>query len=91
LNKQEAIAMVSQIVEGTKVESEKYVEAVLKVFEYCVENKESLKFVGHFSMEVVDRAEKNGVNPKTQEKIVIPATKAVRFKIGKKLKEMAKA
>ena len=42
-------------------------------------------------MEVVDRASKNGVNPKTQEKIVIPATKAVRFKVGKKLKEMAKA
>lgn len=91
MTKQEAISMVAKLVGSTKVDAEKNFEAVLEVMEYCVKNKEPLKLVGHFSMEVVERAERQGVNPSTKEKITIPSTMAVKFKVGKKLKDMAKA
>jgi len=89
-NTKEIIARMAEITEGTKKESEKQLMAFLKVLEECVENKEDVKLTGHFSMSVVDRAERQGNNPKTLEKITIPATKAVKVKIGKKLKDLAK-
>lgn len=35
------------------------------------------------TFKIVEKAERNGVNPKTQEKIVIPARKAVKFSAAK--------
>ena len=90
MNKQEAITMLAQIRDTSKVEAEKNLEAVLSLMEYCVEHKDPLKMVGHFTMEVVERAERMGTNPSTKEKMIIPATQAVRVKIGKKLKDLAK-
>lgn len=90
MNKQEAITKISEIRNCTKVEAEKNLDAILELMEYCVENKDPLKMVGHFTMEVKERAEKSGVNPSTKEKIIIPKTNVVKFKIGNKLKELAK-
>lgn len=48
-------------------------------------DKVSLPGVGHF--EVAERAARQGRNPQTGETIAIPASKAVKFKAGKALKE----
>ena len=48
-------------------------------------DKASLPGVGHF--EVAERAARQGRNPQTGETIAIPASKAVKFKAGKALKE----
>jgi len=40
---------------------------------------------------VADRAERAGRNPKTGESITIPASRAVKFKPGKELKESVNA
>ena len=90
MNKQEAITKISEIRNCTKVEAEKNLDAVLELIEYCVENKDPLKMVGHFTMEVKERASRVGKNPKTKEEIQIPATNVVKFKIGSKLKQLAK-
>jgi DNA-binding protein HU-beta len=47
--------------------------------------KVSLPGVGQF--EVADRAARQGRNPQTGEAIAIPASKAVKFKAGKALKD----
>jgi DNA-binding protein HU-beta len=90
VNKEQAIAKIAEIRNTTKVEAEKNLESVLKLMEYCIENKDPLKLVGYFSMEVVERAQKNGISPQTKEPMIIPAKNAVRVKIGNKLKELAK-
>ena len=44
--------------------------------------------VGFGSLEVVDRQSRICRNPKTGDAIKVPATKAVRFSVGKDLKEV---
>ena len=44
--------------------------------------------VGFGTFEVKTRKERKGRNPKTQEEMVIPASKAPVFKAGKALKDM---
>ena len=90
MNKQEAITKLSEIRNITKVEAERNLEAVLELMEYCVEHKDPLKMVGHFTMEVTERAERTGRNPQTKETMVIPATNVVKFKVGKTLKNLAR-
>jgi DNA-binding protein HU-beta len=48
-------------------------------------DKVSLPGVGQF--EVAERAARQGRNPQTGEPIAIPASKAVKFKAGKALKD----
>lgn len=90
MNKQETIAMMSQIVEGngTKTDAEKYLNAFLSTLEHCVKNEDPMKLVGHFTMEFQDRAERQGQNPKTLEKITIPAHRVVKLKVGKVLSNL---
>lgn len=89
MNKQEAITKLSEIRNCSKVEAEKNLESVLELFEYCIENKDPLKMVGYFTLEVKERSARMGRNPQTKEEIHIPAKNVVSFKIGKKLKELA--
>ena len=46
-----------------------------------------VSFMGLFSLEVVERKEKNGINPATKQPHVIPAHKTVKLTVGKQLKE----
>jgi len=42
---------------------------------------------GYISVSVVERKARTGVNPRTKEKIKIPAKKVLKIKAGKKLQE----
>jgi DNA-binding protein HU-beta len=46
-----------------------------------------VNITGFGAFKVAPRAKRNGVNPKTREKIVIPAMKSPVFRAGKTLKE----
>ena len=49
-----------------------------------------VQLVGFGTFSVADRKERNVVNPKTQEPIVIAAKKSPKFKAGSALKEIVK-
>jgi len=89
MNKQEIIGKMSELTQGTKVESEKYLMAFLGALEYAIENKEEFKLTGHFSMKSVERSARTGRNPQSGEVIQIPAKNAIKTSIGKKLKDLA--
>lgn len=55
-----------------------------------LEEGETVDLTGFGKFEVTERSERNGINPATKEKIVIPATKNVKFKPSKNLKERVK-
>jgi len=90
LNKFELIAAVAIKGEMSKKDSEKVVTAVFEVIEETLAQGEKVSLVNFGTFEVKDRAERQGRNPKTQEPITIPATKAPAFKAGKGLKDKIK-
>lgn len=49
-----------------------------------------VNITGFGAFKVSERAARNGVNPKTKEKMLIPATKTPVFRAGKTLKEAIK-
>ena len=52
---------------------------------------EKIQLVGFGTFEVSERAERTGRNPQTGKEMVIPASKAPKFKAGKALKDMINA
>jgi len=89
MNKQEIITKMSEIAQGTKVESEKYLNAFLGTLEYAIENKEEFKLTGYFGMKTVERAARTGRNPQNGEEMQIPAKNVIKTSIGKKLSDLA--
>ena len=68
-----------------------YVEAFLETVEEALTAETNVQFVGWGTFEVKETAERKGRNPKTGEEITIPAKKAVKFKVGKKLQDKVNA
>ncbi|MBD5081699.1 MAG: HU family DNA-binding protein [Ruminococcaceae bacterium] len=87
MTKAELISAVADKTELTKKDSEKAINALIDAITESLEKGEKVQLVGFGTFEVRDRAERNGVNPKTHEPITIAATKAPAFKAGAALKE----
>lgn len=74
----------------TKVKSEKALDAVISAITECLASGDSITLMGFGSFKVVKRAPRTGRNPRTNEKIEIPACTVVKFLPGKALKEAVK-
>jgi len=71
----------------TKADSTKAVRAILDSIQTALKSGDKVTITGFGSFEVVERAAREGRNPQTGKTITIAASKAVRFKPGKGLKE----
>jgi DNA-binding protein HU-beta len=89
-SKSEFEALVAEKASGTKAEAHKYVDAFLAAVTDIVKNGDSVSFTGFGKFEVVERAARDGRNPKTGEPMKIAASKSPKFSAGKLLKEAAK-
>lgn len=87
MTKAELIASVSDKTGMTKKDSEKVITAVIDSITEALVKGEKVQLVGFGTFEVRDRAERTGINPQTQQKIKIAATKTPAFKAGTTLKE----
>ena len=87
MNQAELIAKVADEVELNKAEAGRMVEAVLSAVAASLKagEKVSLQSLGVF--DITDRAARQGRNPATGESIQIAASKAVKFRPTKSLKE----
>lgn len=65
------------------------VRGALARIEGAVGKGETVNLVGFGRFEVYERSARRGRNPQTGESLKIPATAAVRFKIGKRLRDAA--
>ena len=89
MNKSELIDVLAKATGKTKVESEKFLNAFIGVVEETLANDEEIKLVGFGSFQVRQRKEREVVNPKNrEERIMIPASKAVKFTAGKALRDV---
>lgn len=71
----------------TIAEADKAMRTAVEVIKDEVVTNGGVSFMGLFSLEVVERKEKNGINPATKQPHVIPAHKTVKLTVGKQLKE----
>ncbi len=87
MNKAELIAVVAEKTGMSKKDTEAVIVATLNTITEAMTEGEKVQLVGFGSFEVKKREPRIGLNPKTLEKIEIPASKAPVFKAGKALKE----
>lgn len=88
MTKAELINAVAQKTGLSKKDSEKAVVAVIDSISETLATGEKVALVGFGTFEVKERAAREGINPRTKEKIEIPASKLPSFKAGKGLKEI---
>jgi len=91
MNKTELIAAVAAKSDLTKKDTEKFLAAFEEVVTEALVKNDKVQLVGFLTIDVVTRAERDGRNPRTKEPMKIPASKAPRFKVGKKLKDAVNA
>ena len=87
MTKSELIASVSEKTGMTKKDTEKAITAIIDSITEALEKGDKVQLVGFGTFEVRERAERTGINPQTQQKIKIAATKTPAFKAGATLKE----
>ena len=69
----------------------KALAAVISSITEALTNGDKVQLVGFGTFEIRDRKEKESKNPRTGEKIIVPAKKAPAFKAGKALKDAVNA
>jgi len=90
MNKTEFIDVVAQNAGFSRANAKKAVAAFYKTVAETLETGDKVALLGFGSFFVVERAARSGINPKTKEKINIPARKMIRFKPGATLAKVAK-
>jgi len=87
MNKAELVEAIAERAELSKRDAEAAVDAVLEVVIGAVVKGEEVKLSGFGIFSKKARAEREGTNPSNQEKIKIPASNTVAFKVSKAFKE----
>ena len=91
MNKVELVAAIAEKSELTKVDAEKALKAFIDIVTEELTKGEKVQLVGFGTFEVAERPERKGRNPQNKEEIIIPASKAPKFKAGKALKDLVNA
>ena len=85
MTKKELVSEIAKRAGLRKTDAKKALDAMMEAVEAELKEGREVRLVGFGTWKVVERAERKGVNPRTREKITIPARKVVKFVPGKKL------
>ncbi|MFV0520235.1 MAG: HU family DNA-binding protein [Lachnospirales bacterium] len=86
MNKTELVAAIAEKTGFSKKDSEKALKAYEEVVTETLAKGGKIQSVGFGTFEVTERVARVGRNPRTKEKMDIPASKSVKFRVGKALK-----
>lgn len=87
MNKNDLVSAVSTASGLTKSDAGKAVDGVFQAITDALKGGDEVRLVGFGTFSVAERAASEGRNPRTGEKIEIPASKQPKFKAGKGLKD----
>jgi DNA-binding protein HU-beta len=87
VNKNELVDAVAEISGLKKGEAEKTVDAVFDTITGALKKGDEVRIVGFGTFTVSERHATEGRNPRTGEKMHIPASKQPKFRAGKALKD----
>ena len=90
MNRTTLAAKVAEKTGLSKKAAKAAADATLDSINEALAAGETVQLIGFGTFSVRERAARNGINPKTKEKIQIAATKVPAFKAGKALKEAVK-
>lgn len=85
--KQELIKKVSEKTGKTNKDTTEIVNALFESIQESLGSGEEVRLINFGVFSVKQTAERQGVNPRTREKITVPASMRVRFTPGKDLNE----
>ncbi|MDY0097412.1 MAG: HU family DNA-binding protein [Candidatus Dojkabacteria bacterium] len=88
--KKDLVDRVAKSAGLTKKQSADAVDGVFEAITHALKAGDPVLLTGFGKFEVRERAARVGINPKTLEKINLPATKVPAFKAGKALKVAVK-
>ncbi len=88
MNKGDLVDKISKEAGVTKKQADAVISAAVDAIMTAVSEGEKVTLVGFGSFESRDRKAREGRNPKTGDKMEIPATKVPAFSAGKQFKEM---
>ena len=91
MNKNELVDAVAAESDLRKSDAAKAVDAVFNCIGSALKKGDEVRITGVGSFAVSQRAASEGRNPRTKETITIPASKSVRFKAGKDLRDLLNA
>lgn len=87
LTKADIIAEVASKVGLSKDQAEKTVNALLDEVTTALSGDRKIAFTGFGTFYTSDRAPREGLNPQTKKRILIPSAKVAKFRVGKNLKK----
>ena len=87
MTKADLITKIAEKSELSKKDSEKALNAVIAAITDALTEGDKVQLTGFGTFEVRDKKEKEAINPRTKEKITVPARKSPAFKAGKALKD----
>lgn len=82
MNKTELVNAIAEKANLTKVDAKNALDATLAAITEALNNDDKVALVGFGTFAVTEKAARTGINPRTKEKIEIPARKVVKFKAG---------
>ncbi len=87
MNKSELVKAISEKAGSTVKDAENFLQAFVSTITESMKKGDDVMLVGFGTFSVAERAERIGRNFKTGKNIQIPASKSVKFKAGKTLKD----
>ncbi len=87
MNKSELVSRIAELSDLTKKDAEKALNSTIVAIQESLVQKEKVVLTGFGTFDVKRRKARVGHDPRTGEKIQIPAMNAPTFKAGKVLKE----
>lgn len=80
MNKTDLINEIAAKANLNKVQAKAALDAMLESMSQALANEDRIQLIGFGTFQVNEMKERMGVNPRTKEKLVIPARKVVKFK-----------
>ena len=87
MNKTELVEAIAEGASLTKVSASKALDVFMNTVTEALKNGHKLELTGFGSFSIGHRAARKGRNPQTGAEIDIPASKSIKFKAGKSLKD----
>lgn len=85
MNKTDLINEIAAKANLNKVDARAALDAVLESISQALVNDDKVQLIGFGTFAMVEKPERQGINPRTKEKIVIPARKVAKFKPAESL------
>ena len=90
MNKTELVNAIAEKSGLSKVDAKKALDATIESLTCALSKGDKIALVGFGTFSVVEKAARQGINPRTKETITIAARKTVKFKQGADLTEKIK-